>query len=97
MNQPQNPLTASPKQRFMQNASNVATHRAIVQSPDFQRSLDSALLNYTQKMSKVSGQQAAISSLKIAGAVEFIEELKTLAEATRLPETKPQDNLSQNK
>lgn len=81
----------------MQNASNVSAHRQLAQNPEFQRSLDVALLQYTYRLSKTQGLQPGITSLKIAGAVEFIDELKLLVETVKLPDVKPQDNLSQNK
>lgn len=89
------PLNPSPKTRFQQSADNVSKHRALVDSNEFQRACDFALMQYQAELSSrpVDMQIAAGSFFKLTGAQEFLQTLRMLSEAPMIRPVVDQDNL----
>ena len=78
----------TPRGRFISASSNIAAHRRIIDNPDFQRSIDVALLEHTRAIVSLSGelsdagavQAAAACFHLISGAHQFVEVFQRLAE-----------------
>jgi hypothetical protein len=73
-----------PKARFQESSQNISKHRDMVESTEFQRACDFALLQYTALMTQTALDNfniAAACHFKLAGAQEFILTLRTLAES----------------
>jgi hypothetical protein len=90
MPDPFNPIVnvnPSPKARFIGVKAYIDTHRELIQRPDLQRGLDSALAQYAWELSAVDmdGNKAAQHQFKLVGAHEFIRTLKSLAEQPIVP------------
>ena len=89
------PINASSKHRFQLSGTRISDHRAMVHSDIFQTSTDAAMAHFvaiaSMQMTDVNG--AAACGLKIRGAHEFLDTLKTLAEAPMAPPAAARDNL----
>lgn len=79
----------------MESADNVSKHRALVDSRQFERGADFAMLEYTSQLAQQTDSQyaAMAGGLKMQGALEFLAIFKKLAEA---PVTAPKLTLSSN-
>jgi hypothetical protein len=78
----------SPKARFQESADNVSKHRDLIQTREFQRAVDFALLQYAAKLhDETNGNLnvAAGAHLRMTGAHEFLFTLRNLAESTDFP------------
>lgn len=74
-------VNPTPKERFRSSAAAVSAHRDLMQRQDLQMSLDFALLEYGRRRFKpMNDQFAGAEGLRVAGAYEFVECLKNLAE-----------------
>ena len=73
----------SPKQRFIDNEQNIHAHRELIARADLQQSLDFATLQYAGALASTvrDGNTALAAGFKLAGAYEFQQELRMLAEA----------------
>lgn len=90
-------VNPSPKARFMAVASNLREHRAMIEKVEFDRSIDSAMLEYQKLLSgqAVDGNTAMSAGFRAQGAIEFIGILKTLAESVQMPAARRDiDNLT---
>ena len=85
---PHAPQLFTPAQaRFQQSPDNVSKHRALVESRDFDRACDFGMLEYTMRLAKVVSddpRKAAYMGLKLAGAYEFLVQMRTLSEKPQL-------------
>lgn len=89
-------VNPTPKTRFMASDQNVTKHRQLVDSREFERGVDFALMEYqTQLMGAVTdGNHAAAVALKLRGAHEFLQIFRMLGEQVRIPKVSPmQDHL----
>ena len=75
-------VNPSPKSRYITNAVAVKNHREMFSSVVAQTALDFALLEYQHALVNQRGDMgmAAANHYKLAGAMEFIHLLKSLAE-----------------
>jgi hypothetical protein len=91
-------LNPSPKQRFRESADNISRHKSMLETREFERGIDFALMEYQAQLAiRVTDQYTAMSAgLKMQGALEFIQTLKTLTENRTITVTTPTDNLSGN-
>ncbi len=72
--------TRSPKDRFIESKDRVEGHRFIISHPQFDNSIDFALLQYADNLSRADVQAAGANHFKLVGAQEFIRALKGLSE-----------------
>ncbi len=81
----------TPKSRFQGSSVYVSDHRHLVDTPAFVRAADAAMLEYQRRLvAQTSGQYEAMATgLKLQGALEFLQQLRMLAE----PEAKGQTPL----
>lgn len=89
-------VNASPKTRFQESGQNLSKHRSLVESTEFQKALDVAMLQYNAELaSKCTDANAAMRlGLCILGAQEFVAVLKNLGVTPVAPTRKPSDNLT---
>lgn len=82
MAQPVNP-NPSPRARFQSVQGNITAHKALLENPYFDRGCDFAMLEYQRLLAEqVKDPNTAMSAgAKLQGALEFLQTLKTLAEA----------------
>jgi len=95
---PVNP-NQQPKARFQASPDNIKKHRDLVDSREFERGADFALLQYVQsiKGTIVDGTSAMAAGFKIYGAVELLEQMKTLAEKATIQAPVPTGNLDHSR
>lgn len=90
-------LNPSGKQQLLSIAARIKAHRELVVNPQFQDSLNLALLQYSQMLASGTSESnvAAANMFKLKGAQEFIHQFLYLAESFR-PEVaaKPSGNLN---
>lgn len=80
----------SPKARFRESTQNITAHRDMLQSPEFERALDFAALEYQlQAAARVTDGNGALAlGYKLLGVQEFISTLKMLSEVPQpMPRT----------
>lgn len=72
----------------MSKDANIAKHREIISHPEFQKSINLALLHYTRTLSVATqdSQAAAANMFKLKGAQEFAQEFLYLAEPVNKPQ-----------
>lgn len=75
-----------PRQRFQETKTNISAHREMIQTPEFQRACDFALLQYQgqlaqQPLEANAMNTAAVSHCKVIGALEFLDVFRKLAES----------------
>lgn len=88
-------LNPSPKLRFMQSPDNIKKHRDMIDSNEFQRACDFALLQYQSQLSMTTVDMAgaAANNFKMLGAQELLQTMRLLGESVpRVTKTDP-DNL----
>lgn len=75
-------INFTPKARFMQSQDNISKHRKLVDTREFERGCDFALLEYQRQVTNDArdGNTAAAAALKIRGALEFLHVFRTLSE-----------------
>lgn len=80
----------------MQSSVRISEHRAMVSSDTFERSTDSAMLQYQSLVAGqvANGNDAIAAGFKLQGALEFLQTLKLLAETPRMPTPVVTDNLN---
>lgn len=86
----QQPITnPSPRDRFQLSGENISKHRNLVDSNEFQRAIDFAMLEYASivAMQVKEANSAAASGLRILGAHEFVHILRNLSEKTEIPKS----------
>lgn len=91
-------VNPSPKARFLANKDFVNKHHDLIQSPEFQRGLDYALLEMQRRLADrnpQTTQDAMGAYYEAKGATDFVKLLKNLAESER-PQIKTidRDNLA---
>lgn len=76
---------AMPKARFAESGDNLRKHRDLVDSKEFQRGTDFAILEYaTHLASSVSDANSALrAGFALAGAIDYVLTLKTLADVPK--------------
>jgi hypothetical protein len=85
-----------PQSRFQLSNDNISKHREMVDSREFERATDTALLQYQAELCSRETNPTVIG-LKIAGALGYLRTVKLLSEKpvlTSLP--KPNDNLTES-
>jgi hypothetical protein len=93
----QKPITLeAPKVRFQSSGDNVSRHREMVDSTPFQRGTDFALLQLSIVLGQTvqDDESARNAGYKLAGAVEYLAQLRMLSEPPVRPVPMPSnDNL----
>ena len=81
-------LTA--KARFLESNDNISTHRKLIDSKEFQRAADFAMLSFSHAVSQapVDPQEMSLGAagLKLRGAHEFLSIFRNLSEAPQKPD-----------
>jgi len=80
-----NPL---PKARFQESQDNISKHRDLIQTKEFQRASDYALLQYAARLQQETDgnlNAAAAAHLRMTGAQEFLATFRNLGESVELP------------
>lgn len=78
----------SPKTRFQESIDNISKHRDLIQTREFQRASDYAMLQYQVELAgQTNGNVnlAAAAHMKLCGAQEFMLVLRNLGESFELP------------
>lgn len=89
-------LLESPKKKF-QKTPQAKVHADLVVSPQFQSTLDAALLQMQYEMGSASDlNTAAANAFRLEGARRFMATLLTLAETPTTPRRNTGDNLNEN-
>lgn len=89
----------SPKVRFQELPKRITDHRDMVALPAFEVAADYAMLNYAARLATsvnptVQGfNEYAVVGVKICAALEYLQEMRLLAESRTVSTTPPQDNL----
>lgn len=86
----------TPKVRYIADVQNVKAHRQMVDGDTFTHAIDVALLQYQAELHPraVDFNNAAANSFRLAGALEFVHVLRTLADSIQVaPKTVDRDNL----
>ncbi len=81
----------TPKARFQQSGTAISDHRHLVDSTPFIQAADFAMLEYQRKLvMQATDQYAAMATgLKLQGALEFLQQLRMLAEPEPKGESRP--------
>ena len=89
------PTNQSPKNRFLASEAQVHNHREMMETRAFETGTDMALMQYANDIaSEVRDQPTALAvGFKLAGAVGFLNSLKTISEKPIVPASRPTDNL----
>lgn len=90
-------LTASPRREFQQSGVRIGAHRALVKSDQFDESSRFAMLQYVAELSvstSTNPNLATVNGMKMAGAHEFLQVFKTLAEQPLPTPVEIKDNLN---
>jgi hypothetical protein len=76
----------TPKQRFQESNDNISKHLKLVDSHEYQRAIDFAMLEYVDStLSSIRDQGTAmIAGIKLLGAHEFLREFRDLSEVQTL-------------
>lgn len=79
----------TPKNRFLESGDNIAAHRKMVDSREFQRGIDYSLMDYVKNLSDQvkDGNTAMAVGFMLKATWEYIEKLQTLSEQPK-PVTK---------
>lgn len=80
----------------MESARDVSAHREMIQSEDFSRSIDFALMEFQRLVSQTpldNFNAAAAAHFRITGAQEFIHVLRNLSETPKITPIKSDGNL----
>ena len=92
----------SPKSRFQEQPKRIESHRDMVASAAFEIAADYAILNYAARLATSVNpatqgfNEYAVVGVKICAALEYLQEMRLLAETRTVTATPPQDNLSHN-
>lgn len=72
----------TPKQRFQESNDNISKHLKLVDSHEYQRAIDFAMLEYVDStLSSIRDQGTAmVAGIKLLGAHEFLREFRDLSE-----------------
>ena len=85
-------VNPSPKTRFQESDNNISKHHTLIESGEYQRAEDFALMHYARvlaadtansadpKSGKNPQVEGMVNAWKLAGAQEFVNELRNLAE-----------------
>lgn len=73
----------SPRVRFQAIPNAITQHKALLEKPEFDRAADYALMEYNRLTAEQvrDGNSAMAMGFKLQGALEYLQTLKTLAEA----------------
>jgi hypothetical protein len=76
----------TPKQRFQESNDNISKHLKLVDSHEYQRAIDFAMLEYVDStLSSIRDQGTAmVAGIKLLGAHEFLREFRDLSEVQTL-------------
>jgi len=92
----------SPKNRFQEVPKRIESHRDMVASTAFEIAADYAILNYAARLATSVNpatqgfNEYAVVGVKICAALEYLQEMRLLAETRTVTSTPPQDNLAHN-
>jgi hypothetical protein len=71
----------TPKARFLKSKERIEAHRFIISHPQFDNSIDTALLEYQSELSRGGDvNNAGARHFQMAGALAFVSHLKNLSE-----------------
>lgn len=89
-------VNPSPKNRFRLTKGFVGEHRAMLESPAFDRALDFAMLQYQlQAGAQIQDTNGGLAyGYKLLGVQEFVAVLRTLSEEVRIETAKNDENLN---
>jgi len=87
----------TPKTAALQDTDFAKRHHAIVENPDFERSIQVALAEYHNQLSRDPGNDPAAAYWRGQGAEVFVRVLRNLAERPDLTKTVEDINLGQNR
>lgn len=99
MSEPSNPnpnIFLTPAERFRQTGNNVASHRKMVDSPEFQRAEDAAMLQYTTELATQvkDGNSAMAVGFRLLGAMELSNRMRRISESPFIPKIAPKQGLN---
>jgi len=84
-------INLTPKGRFLETPTNLGPHRKMVDSPEFIRATEIAMLQFQLAITQSGVDQKEMSlgpaGLKVLGAQEFLSILKNLSETPKAPPT----------
>lgn len=87
-------INPSPKTRYMSDTKRISIHRELMQRDDVIMALDFALLQYQSRVAQITNESmAGAGHFRMLGALEFIQELITLAESQTIRPVKDTGNL----
>jgi hypothetical protein len=91
---PYNP-NKTPKQRFVEMSQWIGEHRQMVDSVAFTRGCDFAMLQFQADVTSniTDGTGAGSAGLRMQGAQQFLQILRTLSETSTPSIRRPDDNL----
>lgn len=92
--QPPN-LNPSPKTRFRESGDNISKHKALLEMREFDRAIDYAFMQYQADLAArcADANGAMAMGLKLCGAHEFVQTLRTLTEVAKVLPVPQDDNL----
>ena len=89
----------SPKTRFQETPKRIEHHRELIANPAFEVAADFVMLNYAAKLatgvnpSNPTFNDYAVIGVKVCAALEYLQEMRLLAESRPSITVNPQDNL----
>lgn len=78
----------TPKKRFQESTDNISKHRDLIQTREFERASDFAMLQYAARLQEETNgnlNSAAAAHLRMTGAQEFLSIFRNLGESVELP------------
>ncbi len=99
MNAPASPINLSPKARFQQSNDTISRHRAMLETREFERASDTAVIQYAALIAETvkDANSAVAAGFKLQAVFEFLHTLRNLGEQPqRAVPTDRNDNLKHN-
>lgn len=86
----------TPKQRFMELPATIHKHRELVDDPQFQQSIDFAMMQYTATLGTfvTNDDEAKAAGWRLRGMVDFVNVLRMLSEQPPRPKIIATQNLN---
>lgn len=80
-------INLSPKGRFLQSNDNVSRHRAMLETREFERASDFAMVQYCAAISESvkDANSACAAGFKLQGAFEYAHTFRNLSEQPQRP------------
>lgn len=88
----------TPRARFQELPKRITDHRELIADPAFEVAADYAMLNYVSQLapkgaSTPNFNDYAVLGVKVCGALEFLQEMRLLAESKTIAVSNNNDNL----